>query len=123
MADTFSNYAHLLSEDELEQMQRRYDKDGNIEALNVDSLISTNSRLKKHSEEYYESINYGEMMSPGVVSETPSIRVLNLYYNENKSVAIVAYSVFYDTSKSGSNYVMIKKMDDVWWKPMEVFRL
>lgn len=121
IADKFAYYENLLNHNELKQIQKRYDKKGKSITLQIDSIIS-NSLVRKHSKEYYHN-NDKAGMPQKMASESPSIRILNLYYNENNSVAIVAFSISNSSSKTESNYMFFKKMDEVWWKPMGSFSL
>lgn len=123
LADKFSFFEGLLNENDLDYLNDSYSTDqGKMKTMIIDSIIGEKP-LKKHSERYYQNVEYEKNYTKSDVVEYPSIRIQNLYYNKNKSVAIVAYSIFNNSIETDNNFFILEKKDNIWWKPLGIFKL
>ncbi len=124
LADEFSYFEGLLDENDLNHLNDKYSTQGDMQTILIDSIIGQKS-LKTHSENYYQNMVYEQSFtnSKNGIAEYPSVRIQNLYFNKNESIAIVAYSIFNNSIEMNNNYFILKKMDDVWWKPLGSFKL
>lgn len=121
LAHQFGFIRNLLDENDLKYLSENYNSKMQIQTMEIDSIIVHN-QLKIHSEGYYQNINYmANSMKQN--SEYPSIRIQNLYYNKNKSVAIIAYYISNNSIEMENNFFILKKMDNIWWKPLGSFKL
>ena len=121
LADSFKMYDTLLSEKDLDYLSTHYKKDIADETIDLEKLIE-NSRMQKHSEEFYKR-NYDEYFDEQDKTEFPSIRIENLYFNEEKNIAIIAYSIALSAKDSNLNFFILTKKMNLWWKPEGNFKL
>lgn len=122
LADKFAYLEGLLDENDLDYLEDNYNQPGQAQTMKIDSII-TDNRLKRHSESYYQNIDYEKNLLRIETSEFPSIRIQNLYYTKDRSVAIIAYSIFSNSIKAENNFFILKNIDDIWWKPLGSFQL
>ena len=122
LADAFKMYDTLLSDNDLGYLIDLYKGNSRNDTLNLENILSKTS-LQQHSDKYYQEVEYDQYGGIPDLDEFPSIRIENLYYNQEKSVAIVAYSIVLGPRQTESNFYMFKMMDGVWWKPMGAFKI
>jgi len=122
IADVFKVYDTTLNEKDLLFLSEKYNIKGKRRLINLDSVI-LETTLRKHSKQYYDNIEYDKYSSISNLNEFPSIRIENLYYNKERDVAIVAYSIVSTTTQISTNFYILKKMDGIWWKPLGAFRI
>lgn len=104
-------------------MVNKYDKKEERNVININSLISETS-IHKHSNEYYNKLDYNRYDGIPDLNEFPSIRVNNIYFSEKKNVAIVAYSLVSERINSiTSGFYLMEKKDNIWWKPLGNLKL
>lgn len=118
ISDSFKKNANLFTDNELNIMLKKYNIDNKKVLLELDTLIS-NTTLKEHSLEYYNQIDYSKFDGIPNLNEFPSIRIDNIYFNETKSAAVIAYTLVYERiNSSSSGFYLLEKKDNIWWKPL-----
>jgi hypothetical protein len=123
LADSFKAHSFLLDDNNLNFLINKYDTEKGKYELNLDKLLSKTT-LRKHSGKYYKKITYNKYDGIPNLNEFPSIRINNLYFNEEKDVAIVAYSIVSERINSAtSGFYMLEKRDNIWWKPIGSIKL
>lgn len=122
LADNLFFFKDLFDESDLTYLSENYNNDGKILTMQIDSILN-HKQLKTHSKNYYKNVDYNDNSYKTDVQEYPSIRIQNLYYNKNKSLAIVAYSNYNISVENDNNFFILKMIDDVWWKPLGSFKL
>lgn len=122
IADGLKLYQTILTDEDLEFLEKSYNHSSKKTQLDLESIRST-SLFRMHSERYYEGVDYESYRGTPDLGEFPSIRLENLFYNEDGSIAIVAYSIAASPTQSDSNFYILRKMDGIWWKPVGAFRI
>ncbi|RMB56527.1 hypothetical protein EAX61_14050 [Dokdonia sinensis] len=119
LADSFSRFEGLLDASDFEYLRAEYESSRKPRELNVESIISQTIPLLKHSDIYYEQVDYTRYDGVPKIDEFPSIRVLDYYITKNEDVAIIVYVTEGPGIRHGrASYFLLKKMDDIWWKPI-----
>ncbi|RMB56525.1 hypothetical protein EAX61_14040 [Dokdonia sinensis] len=120
--DSFSIYENLLNEDDLFYILNNFDKFHLTlpSKLPLDTLWGENVQsLKKHSEQFYNALDYNRYDGNPNIDEYPSLRIYGCLLNENKTVAIIPYNhVHMGVNHGRVNFFLLKKMDGIWWKPI-----
>jgi len=123
LADSFKLYDNLLINSDLNFLTNKYDKKEERNVININVLISETS-IQKHSNEYYNKLDYNRYDGIPDLNEFPSIRINNIYFNEKKNVAIIAYSLVSERINSiTSEFYLMEKKDNIWWKPLGNLKL
>ncbi|MDO1513228.1 hypothetical protein Q2T41_11225 [Maribacter confluentis] len=122
LSNNFAYFDGLIDEGNLKYLLNNYDNSGEVQTMEIDSILFKKP-LQKHSENYYQDIDYKNGFGRAETLEYPSVRIENLYYNEDRSVAIIAYSIYNNSRESINNYYIFKKTDGIWWKPLGSFKL
>ncbi len=124
LADGFKMYDDILTQKDLDFLLTKYGKEEKQDMilLEMDSILPK-TVLKEHSKEYYDKIDYENYKEAASLNEFPSVQIDNIYFNENKQVAIIAYTLLVPTNETVSNFYILKKIDRIWWKPIGTFKL
>ena len=118
LADSFKTFVNLLSKNDLNFLVSKYDRNEKRNIINIDALIK-GTKILKHSDEYYRKIDYSRYDGIPDLNEFPSIRVNNIYFNENQNIAIISYSIVSTQINSViSGFYLMEKKDNIWWKPI-----
>lgn len=104
IADSFQMYENLLSDEDISYFHGTYSHDEEFEKLNINRILNKSSMLVVEG-------NY------------PSLEILNIYYNRKGDLGIIAYRKNYNKNESESNFYILKKMKNIWWKPLGSFKL
>jgi hypothetical protein len=127
LADTFKYYENILSEEDLNFLIKKYDKEEDIQIIDL-KQISERTLILEHSNFYYDNIDYKkygripDYKSISNFNEFPSIHIENIYYNKEKDVAIVAYSIADPLTHEAVNFFILKQIKKIWWKPLGAFK-
>ena len=123
LADSFKIYDGLLSQKDLIFMQEKYRLKKEKKTVEIDSLIETIG-LSAHSTNYYKEINYEDYRSFTELEEYPSIQLNNIYFNEDRNVVVISYSIVSEGIKPiSSRFYLLEKRDNLWWKPLGNLKL
>jgi len=124
IAEAFKKYDNLLSQNDLDFLLKKYEnkRKENIVLLEIDTIIS-NTSLREHSKEYYNKIKYDEYGGIPDIGEYPSVQIENVYFNQFKNVAIVAYSVITSSKVIETNFFLLEKTIDLKWEPIGSLKL
>lgn len=104
IADSFQMYENLLSDEDISYFHGTYSHAQEFEKLNINRIFDKSSMLVVEG-------NY------------PSLEILNIYYNRKGDLGIIAYRKNYNKNESESNFYILKKMKNIWWKPLGSFKL
>lgn len=104
ISDSFQMYENLLSDEDISHFYEKYSHNQIFEKLNIDRILDKSSMLIVEG-------NY------------PSLEILNIYYNSKGDLGIIAYRKNYNKNESESNFFILKKMKNIWWKPLGSFKL
>lgn len=116
IADNLKRHYNVLNDNDLDYLLNNYKNSGRIIQMDLTEILRTD--FNKHSEKYYSNVIYDKFSKNQVVNEFPSIRISNIYYNKDKDVAVVAYQIVTSITNIDTNYFILKKVRDVWWKPL-----
>jgi len=122
LADTFKKFDGLLNEEDLSFLRDKYDLKKEKIKISLDSMWQ-NVFVLKHSDDYYSQVNYNEYRGIPDINEFPSIQIENLYYNERRDVAIIAYAIVEGPSQGVNSFFLFKKIRNIWWKPIGAFKI
>lgn len=118
IADSFKIYDSLLTNNDLNFLIGKYDRNEERNVFNIDVLIK-GTNILKHSDEYYRKIDYDRYDGVPDLNEFPSIRINNIYFNENHNIAIISYSLVSEQINSiTSGFYLMEKKDNISWKPI-----
>lgn len=123
LADSFKDVANLIPEKDLYEMKFYYQRETKPKLLDVDYFIE-NNMVRKHSDKYYQEINHNNYHG-GILNskEFPSIQIENVYYTNNKEVAIIVYNISSSQTNSSIGFYLFKNIRNIWWKAIGPIKL
>lgn len=124
IADSFSKFYNILNKEDLVFLKKEYYTSNKLRIIELDTILSNTIPLLQHSKEYYEKVDYNSYLSLANIDEFPSIRILNIFYNEDKTVAIIPYRIIESPiTHTKPSYFILKKIKNIWWKPIGNLKL
>lgn len=105
IADSFKKYNEALTGNDLDYLKENYSNMRKFESLDIMRIFENIGMLKIARE------------------DNQSLEINNLYYNERKNVAIIAYSIITAQNLHTTNFYLLQKIDDIWWKPIGPLKL
>lgn len=118
LADALKKFDILLTDSDMEFLLNKYDYEKEKFVMNLKNVI-LGTTLLRHTDDYYNRIEYDKYGGIPSLIEFPSIHIENLYFDSAKTTAIIAYSkVTGRYNQTKTLFYILQKKNGVWWKPI-----
>ena len=104
IANGLYRFNNVFSSEEIEDLKQKYNTSNQYENIDLNQITSFDST-------YID--NQG----------LSSLRIDNLYYANGRNTAVVAYSTISISNEIYTNFFVMEKIRNIWWKPIGSFKL
>lgn len=111
LADKFKKYHGLLASEDFANFKKKHNDSQTIMEIDFSKIDGQFSQ--QHSKGFYNSSN-----DIAQSNEFPSIQIHYILYSKNKEIATIVYQIIQSHDTSYSDYFMLQKQDNVWWKSL-----
>ncbi|GER59919.1 hypothetical protein ULMA_20270 [Patiriisocius marinus] len=114
ISEGLSDFANLFTEEDFNYLKETYSVESKTRALDVDSYIKKGFILKKHSKEYYNEKKKQKSFTTNIFEGYPSVVIYDIYYTENKEIAIIIYG--YNHTHGMPGYFILQNVRGIYWR-------